>query len=68
MPPETVSVLTPRQYARDLAKAAEPERVRRAAERLTLELSQPIVPGFRRKTRRQAAVLPLFDPKQEGLF
>jgi hypothetical protein len=63
--PDTV---TPREYARELAESAEPARKLAAVEALSLELQQPIVQGFRRKRRRQAAELPLFDPKQEGLF
>jgi hypothetical protein len=63
--PDTI---TPRQYARELAESAAPERKRLEVERLSVEFSQPIVQGYRRKKRRQAAELPLFDPKQEGLF
>ena len=49
----------------DSLDTGETDRVRRQAELLTLELAQPLVQSFRRRRpRRRASSLPLFDPRQ----
>lgn len=62
------SLITPTEYLRELEATTAPERARLESEELTLEFSQPLVAGFRRKRRRRTHDLPLFDPTQEGLF
>jgi len=62
--------ITPAEFLRELQAATADDRARLEAQKLTLEFSQPIVRGYRRKRRRQArGPLPLIDiDPQEEMF